>query len=109
MLSMQGKMGDLKIGPIPKGTPVNLFASMNPHAPPADMLSAIWKTYRVFHRIEAEHLSEEDAARVFDAEAGPALMKVSKSPDWVEDRGHYFPVPLSDEDKRALKEFLKTF
>ena len=106
---LAGKMGDLKIGPIPKRTPVNLFASMNPHAPPGEMLSAIWKTYRAFHRIEAEHLSDEEAARVFNAEAGPALMKVSKSPDWVEDRGHYFPVPLSDEDKRALKEFLKTF
>jgi hypothetical protein len=27
----------------------------------------------------------------------------------VEDRGHYFAAQLSDEDKLALKEFLKTF
>jgi len=106
---LAGKMGDLKIGPFPKGTPVNLLASMNPKAPPLDALSAIWKMHRTCHRIEREHLSDEEATRLFKAEAGPALMKVSKSPDWVEDRGHYFAVPLSDVDKAALKEFLKTF
>jgi hypothetical protein len=104
-----GKMGDLKIGPFPKGTPVNLLASMNPAAPPFDMLSAVWKMNKAFLRIEREHLSDEEAARVFDEEAGPALMKVSKSPDWVEDRGHYFAAPLPAADKLALKEFLKTF
>jgi hypothetical protein len=102
-------MGDLKIGPFPKGTPVNLLASLNPKAPRRDLLSAAWKTARALRRIEREHLSDEDAARAFDADAGPALLRVSKSPDWVRDRGHYFPEPLSDPDKQALKEFLKTF
>ena len=108
-LFMAGKLGDLKLGPFPKGMPVNLLASMNPEAPPADMLSAFWKMHKACHKIQGEKLSDEEATRVFDAEAGPALLKVSKSPDWVEDRGHYFPVPLSDPDKLALKEFLKTF
>ncbi len=104
-----GKMGDLKIGPFPKGTPVNVMASMNPKGNPIDALSAIWKMQMAFRKIEQEKLSEEEAMKVFEAEAGPALMKVSKNPDWVEDRGHYFPAPLSDADKLALKEFLKTF
>jgi hypothetical protein len=44
------------------------------------------------------------------------LMQLSKCPDLVVNRGHYFGTsyfaeepPLSDEDKRALIEFLKTF
>ncbi len=43
-------------------------------------------------------------------------MKVSKCPDFVVNKGHYFGTnlskeepPLSDDDKRALIEFLKTF
>ena len=42
-------------------------------------------------------------------------MALSKCPDYVVNRGHYFgagydgEAPLSDDDKRALIEFLKTF
>ena len=108
-LLIAGKLGDLKVGPFPKGTPVNLVASYNPKAPSLDIIAAVWKTAQAFWRIERQHLSDEEALRVFDADAGPALLKVSKSPDLVRDRGHYFPETLSDEDKQALKEFLKTF
>ena len=54
---------------------------------PVDTLSAIWKMNKRCRRIEKENLSDEEATRLFDAEAGPALLKVSKSPDWVQDRG----------------------
>ena len=37
-----------------------------------------------------------------------ALMSASTCPDLVEDRGHEFGASLSDSDKRALIEFLKT-
>jgi len=103
-----GKLGDLKVGPFPKGMPLNLMASINPEAPHRDVLSAVWKMHKATGRIAKENLSDEEATRVFEAEAAPALLKVSKSPDWVDDRGHYFQVPLSDDDKRALKEYLKT-
>ena len=36
------------------------------------------------------------------------LLKVSKCPDFIEDRGHYFGCDLADADKLALIEFLKT-
>ena len=39
----------------------------------------------------------------------PDLLAVSKCPDFVQDRGHYFGDTLSDADKRALIEFIKTF
>jgi len=35
-------------------------------------------------------------------------LKVSKCPDFVLDRGHWFAEGLSDEQKQQLKEFLKT-
>ena len=44
------------------------------------------------------------------------LIKVSKCPDYVVNKGHYFGTnffkeepPLSDDDKRALIHLLKTF
>jgi hypothetical protein len=44
------------------------------------------------------------------------LLELSKCPDFVVDRGHYFGTNffkdrpgLSDSDKRALIEFVKTF
>ena len=37
----------------------------------------------------------------------PALLKLSKCPDFVTDRGHLFGSALSDSDKRALIAFLK--
>jgi hypothetical protein len=37
------------------------------------------------------------------------LVKLSKCPDYVVNRGHYFGTKLSDDDKWALIEFLKTF
>ena len=59
--------------------------------------------------------SDEDARRAF-APLAPRLLAMSKCPDFVVDRGHYFGTSafkeepgLSDEDKRALIEFLKTF
>ncbi len=104
-----GKLGDLRLGPLPKGMPVNVLASMNPDANKGDSLRAIWKLYTTCRRIEKDHLSDEEALQLFNREAGPALLKVSKSPDWVQDRGHTFPAHLSDEDKLALKEYLKTF
>ena len=108
-LFIAGKLGDLKIGPIPKGTPVNVLASINPDASAFGFASAGWKTARALWRIQREGLSDEEAKKVFDAEAGPALMKLCKNQDWLEDRGHYFAAKLPEGDKRALKEYLKTF
>jgi hypothetical protein len=31
------------------------------------------------------------------------------SPDFIEDKGHYYGHQLSDEDKRALIEYMKYF
>jgi hypothetical protein len=65
--------------------------------------------------IQVEGKGDEEAAKVF-RNLVPDLIKVSKCPDYVVNKGHYFgtsylkeETPLSDEDKRALIELLKTF
>ena len=59
--------------------------------------------------------SDEDLRKIF-ANVKEPLMKLNKCPDFVVNRRHYFgnaqiagePV-LSDDDKSALIEFIKTF
>jgi len=52
--------------------------------------------------------SDDDRLKVFNETAGPALMAVSKCPDFVLDRGHYFGESLTDQQKNDLIMFLKT-
>ena len=59
--------------------------------------------------------SDDEARKVFANLVEP-LLALSKCPDFVVNRGHYFGTDkfkeepgLSDADKRALVEFLKTF
>ena len=64
---------------------------------------------------QVEGASDEEAAKVFK-NLVPDLLKVSKCPDYVVNKGHYFGTnafkeepALSDDDKWALIEYLKTF
>ena len=59
--------------------------------------------------------NDEEAKKVFANLVDP-LLEVSKCPDFVVNRGHYFGTsyfkeepPLSDDDKHALIEYIKTF
>jgi hypothetical protein len=106
---LAGEKGDLILGPIPKGTPVNLLGSINSEAERKDLLNVILKTRSALRKIERDNLDDAAAAELLKKEVAPALLKVSNCPDFVEDRGHYFGTTLSDDDKKALIEFLKTF
>ncbi len=98
---------DLVIGPIPKGTPIDLLANLNPsEADRAGLLKLGLKIQKVFH--ESESMSDDDARRYLREQLGADLLRLSKSPDFIEDRGHLFGTGLPDDDKRALIEFLKT-
>jgi len=59
-------------------------------------------------KIKAEHLDAAATDALLRTEVAPELFKVSKCPDLIEDRGHYFGTELPDADKLALIEFLKT-
>ena len=61
-----------------------------------------------------ENASDEQARRVF-ADLVEPLLELSKCPDFVVNRGHYFGTDqfaeepgLGDQQKRDLMEFLKT-
>ncbi|MBV8867041.1 MAG: hypothetical protein JO210_16715 [Acidobacteriaceae bacterium] len=121
----------VEIGPIPEGTPVDLLANTNPLSEDPD--PAKWTQHQahvaaLLLRVKLDLMrlpkdaSDEQARQVLTNLVDP-LLAVSKCPDYVVNRGHYFgtgyvepgaddPVQepaLSDGDKRALIEFLKTF
>jgi len=114
----------VEIGPIPAGTPVGLLANL-------DLLGeTVGVADRVGHQKKVADLlftlkrdlaalpkdaSDEEGRKVF-ANVVDRMLALDKCPDFEVNRGHYFATslfseepPLSDEDKLALVEFVKTF
>ncbi|HVJ44216.1 MAG TPA: hypothetical protein VM639_22120 [Dongiaceae bacterium] len=131
--------GDVTLGPIPAGVPVNLLANIkllpegeDPAAHAKTVVELVTKLkldlLTLAPDLRADTATDEKLRQEFSNLAKP-LMKISKCPDFVVNRGHYFGTEafnqqagltedekafgqepeLSDEDKRALIEFLKTF
>jgi hypothetical protein len=121
--SMMGP-ADIEIGPIPAGTPVGLLANMALISDDRSLPARVdyqGKLIRVLSKLLADlkslpaNASDAQARAVFD-NAVPQLMEISKCPDYVVNRGHYFGTDLfkqepglSDGDKEALIAFLRTF
>jgi len=115
--------GDVKIGPIPKGTPVDLIGNLDPLPEDTGWLAAVsrdWALLKIFLRLRHDlaampaNADDATAARIFEP-LGREMYRLSNCPDFVVNRGHYFGTDrfaeepgLSDPDKRALIEFLKT-
>jgi hypothetical protein len=115
--------GGLKIGPIPKGTPVGLLGNLNIISEQTDWRSQISMTLKVLSaafRAKRDlaalppDASDAVATQVFTPLA-QQLYGLSKCPDYVVNKGHYFGTDmfdeepgLKDQEKRALIEFLKT-
>lgn len=100
------KEGWVRIGPVPKGTPINLLGNLEPDAAETAVIAA--KLTKALVAIQARNLSSEQAVAEL-MKAVPDLLAANKCPDFVEDKGHYYGTELSDDDKRALIEFMKTF
>ena len=116
--------GGVEIGPIPKGTPLGLLSNLNLMSESKDLGERARHTKKLVdllrkikHDLKAlpAGASDEDGRKVFANLVDP-LLELSKCPDYVVNRGHYFGTDLfkeepglSDDDKRALIEFLKTF
>lgn len=103
-----GNLGDIKVGPLPKGLPVNLLTNIDPDVtPPLDAARALWRLDRAMAAIRSQNLDDAAALKVIEREAMPDLLAVNKAPDFVRDRGHPFGSQLPDADKEALIAFLK--
>lgn len=116
--------GGIEIGPIPAGTPVDLLGNFDLLPDDSDLAGKIDHDakvlkllVRVQHDLKAlgSDPSDDDARKVFANLVQP-MMQLSKCPDYIVNRGHYFGTSyakgepaLSDREKLALIEFLKTF
>jgi hypothetical protein len=110
------KEGGISIGPIPVGTPVGLLANLDMEKVRSDP-AALKLLVQIKSDLDAlpAHASNDEAKKVL-RNLVPQLMKYSKCPDFVVNRGHYFGTNLlpgepglTDDEKHALIEFLKTF
>ena len=128
--------GNIRIGPIPQGMPINLIASLQPLAESNDprviaghyrqVLKALVELKRALIRVKGRTMTDPELRQAFAPLRSP-LMALNKCPDFVVNRGHYFgtaqfnqgrtpderawgtEAPLSDADKRALIAYLTTF
>jgi hypothetical protein len=126
--------GHVAIGPIPPGTPIGLLGNLQPLAETdsfSDRMSHLSKLLDLLRAFKGDLKSGTAEKQVNDKQfidMEKPLEALSKCPDYVVNRGHYFgtakfndtaeltddeksfgtePV-LSDDDKNALIEFLKT-
>ncbi|HEV8242237.1 MAG TPA: hypothetical protein VGS57_22915 [Thermoanaerobaculia bacterium] len=96
------------LAPFPEGMPVNLLWSINPEAPVTRLVGGISGLTRGLLVIHKHHLQGAEALHAFEREAALPLLRASKCPDYVLDRGHWFAEGLSNEEKQQLKAFLRT-
>ena len=109
----------IRIGPIPKDTPVNLIGNINADRAEPDV--SIWtllgvakdvkRSLKQVHR-ETEGMPDgpEKDAKIQQVmrQLVPDLLSISNCPDFVVNRGHEFGSERTDEEKEALIEYLKT-
>jgi len=106
---------DLQIGKIPQGFPVGLLSNLDVDPDERPDLAALLKRFKA----DLEHTRHSDIKQELSADVADVLLQLSKCPDLIVNRGHYFGTDmldarenepgLSDQDKRALIEYLKTF
>ncbi len=109
--------GNIELGPIPAGTPIGLLANLNVRLDQADLLERLGHDFELAKLIikikrnlkELPDDASDEQARAIFADLIEPLLELSKCPDFVVNRGHYFGTKLEDADKHALIAFLKRF
>ncbi len=132
-----GDKDDLEIGPFPKGTPISLVANVDLLPDNVGLATKLLNDVKLLglgvRGLWSLWTADRNAtdAELLEHYSGmkDPLLGVSKCPDFVVNRGHYFGTaefnnvdgltedekywgvepPLADDDKRALIEFVKTF
>ena len=116
--------GGIDIGPIPPDTPVGLLASLNLRPEGLGFWGRVqydWRLLGLVKEIKQKlralppNATDDQVKQTF-APLADSLMALSKCPDYVVNRGHYFGTgrygddsPLTEQQRRDLIEFLKTF
>jgi hypothetical protein len=129
------KDGNFKLGPVPKGFPIGLAANYQPLADDATTAEKAANVLNFGLLVKSvlknwpDPSADDDKLLAWLKNIREPLLKLNKCPDFVVNRGHYFGTakfndtdglsddekafgtepPLSDDDKRALIEFIKTF
>ena len=122
-LRLVNERGDIQIGPIPAGIPVNLVANINLRPDKMGLLDRVKHDgklvklvlqIRRYLRALPVDANDEQVRRSF-ANVVESMLEPSKCEDFVVNRGHYFGTALfleepklSDQQKLDLIEFLKT-
>ena len=119
--------GGIAVGPLPKDFPVNALANTKllPDNDESAMFDHYWRLLKAgptlldaFKKMGGKCSPEELADPVTQANAEAAvrdtglidtLVGLSKCPDYVVNRGHYFGADLPADDKEALVAYLKHF
>jgi cytochrome c5 len=110
LLGMLDAEGNFRMGPIPKGTPINLLANLNLEpeglGKKIDIASLLLKIHGALSDIKKDKL-EGDAAAERLMKLVPDLYELNSCPDFIMDKGHLFGTELPDRDKKALVEYMK--
>jgi cytochrome c5 len=106
-----GNGGDLSLGPFPKGMPVNLITNIDPKASTKDIVKAFDALLTYFRDYRSANEQHRAGLAEFENRVAPLFMRISKCPDFGLDKGHdlEFIRNLTNQEKQALTELLKTF
>ena len=103
--------GELKIGPIPAGTPVDLITNLDPekmNETVAALKLAIWTT-KELKKLDPNNKEDQKKAEALRTKLGETMLEASKCPDLVMDRGHYTAAALTPNEQQDLIDLIKTF
>jgi hypothetical protein len=119
--------GGIALGPLPKGFPINTLTNtaLAPDNDDPNVLAFYWRLVKAgptlmsaFRQMggmcSPQALTDPTTqakaeAAVKNSELIDTLVGLSKCPDYVVNRGHYFGADLSADDKEALIAYLKHF
>ena len=103
--------GELKIGPIPVGTPVDLITNLDPekmNETVAALKLAIWTT-KELKKLDPNNKEDQKKAEALRTKLGETMLEASKCPDLVMDRGHYTAAALTPKEQQDLIDLIKAF
>jgi hypothetical protein len=93
---------------VPTGTPINLLMNLHPKDVKAVLQAYLDGVLQGQPRTKFAELRTKNYV-VAHERMMKKLLEVNMCPDFIEDRGHTFGRQLSDQDKRALIEYMKYF